>query len=188
MTGIRQDWTNDMNNVKDQFAPKPNIQNYFLSPNFFLKGVLGYIAYVVIFPTWLAALIHKWRGVKIDRYKTVYIAPNVLIDTSYPERVKIGNFVYIKRGAKVIAHTSYTPMAQEFTKAECEIGNVVIDDGAYIGVNAVVLPNVKIGKCAVIGAGAVVTKDIPDYAIAAGCPAKVIGDIRKNLEQGVINA
>lgn len=55
-----------------------------------------------------------------------------------------------------------------------DIKDVLIDDHALIGHRAIVLPGVKIGKHAIIGAGAVVTKDIPDYAVAAGVPAKVI--------------
>ncbi|MDO4942730.1 MAG: DapH/DapD/GlmU-related protein [Lachnospiraceae bacterium] len=49
-----------------------------------------------------------------------------------------------------------------------------IKEGAWIGANAVVLPGVEIGRYAVIGAGSVVTGDIPDYAVAVGNPAKVI--------------
>lgn len=56
----------------------------------------------------------------------------------------------------------------------CIIKDVLIDDYAWLGHNIIVLPGVTIGKHAIIGAGAVVTKDIPDYAIAAGNPAKVI--------------
>ena len=54
------------------------------------------------------------------------------------------------------------------------IGDVTIGDHAWIGARVIILKGVNIGKYAVIGAGAVVTKDIPDYAIAAGVPAKVI--------------
>ncbi len=49
---------------------------------------------------------------------------------------------------------------------------------ASIGSNATVLPGVTIGKNAIVGAGAVVTKDVPDYAIVVGIPARVIGDVR----------
>lgn len=51
---------------------------------------------------------------------------------------------------------------------------VYIGDGSYIGINTVIVGNVKIGKHCVIGANSVVTHDIPDYGVAAGCPAKVI--------------
>lgn len=50
---------------------------------------------------------------------------------------------------------------------------------ASIGTNATVLPNLVIGEGAVIGAGAVVTRDVPDYAIVAGVPARVVGDVRE---------
>jgi maltose O-acetyltransferase len=55
---------------------------------------------------------------------------------------------------------------------------VSIDDYAFIGTRALILPGVNIGRGAAVGAGAVVTKDVPEYAIVAGCPAKQIGERR----------
>lgn len=52
--------------------------------------------------------------------------------------------------------------------------NPIIDDDVWIGRNAIILPVVHIGKGTIIGAGAVVTKDIPPYSVAVGVPAKVI--------------
>ena len=54
------------------------------------------------------------------------------------------------------------------------IRGVFVDDGVWIGNDVIVLPNVHIGKKSIIGAGSVVTKDIPEYCIAVGNPAKVI--------------
>lgn len=54
-------------------------------------------------------------------------------------------------------------------------GKVEIGDYAWICSRAIILPNVKIGKYAVVAAGAVVTKDVPDYAVVGGIPAKIIG-------------
>jgi acetyltransferase-like isoleucine patch superfamily enzyme len=53
-------------------------------------------------------------------------------------------------------------------------GDIVIEDDAWLGVGVIVLDGVRIGKGAVIGAGAVVTQDIPDEAIATGVPARVV--------------
>ena len=50
----------------------------------------------------------------------------------------------------------------------------VIEEGAIIGANSTLLPGVKIGRKAIVGAGSVVTRDVPDYAVVAGNPAKVI--------------
>ena len=53
-------------------------------------------------------------------------------------------------------------------------GKVLVKKNAWLGLNATICPGVTIGKYAVVAAGAVVTKDVPDYAVVAGVPAKVI--------------
>jgi len=58
-------------------------------------------------------------------------------------------------------------------------GRIVIGDDVWIGANAVIVPNVTIGSHVVIAAGAVVTRDVPDYAVVAGVPARVIADRRQ---------
>jgi acetyltransferase-like isoleucine patch superfamily enzyme len=55
--------------------------------------------------------------------------------------------------------------------------DVILKEGCWIGAGAIILPNVTIGKNAVVGAGSVVTKSIPDRVVAVGNPAKII----KNL-------
>ena len=65
------------------------------------------------------------------------------------------------------------------TEADWKVVPVLVKQGASIGSGAVVMCGVTIGRQAVIGAGAVVTKDVPDHAIVAGVPARVMGDIRK---------
>lgn len=61
-------------------------------------------------------------------------------------------------------------------------GNVVIKDYAWLSCRTVVLPGVTIGEGAVVAAGAVVTKDVPDYSIVGGVPAKVIGERNRDLK------
>jgi acetyltransferase-like isoleucine patch superfamily enzyme len=56
---------------------------------------------------------------------------------------------------------------------------VVIGDDVWIGANAVILPGVTIGRHVVVAAGAVVTKDVPDYSLVAGVPAKEIKKLRE---------
>lgn len=58
-------------------------------------------------------------------------------------------------------------------------GDIVISDEAWIGASVTILPGVTIGRCAVIGAGCVMTKDADPYGIYVGVPGKKIGDVRK---------
>ena len=58
---------------------------------------------------------------------------------------------------------------------------ITIEDYAWVGSRATVLPGVTIGRGAVVAAGAVVTKDVPAYAVVGGVPAKVIGERAKDL-------
>lgn len=59
---------------------------------------------------------------------------------------------------------------------------VHIKQGAWIGARAMIMPGVTVGEKAVVAGGAVVTKDVPDYAVVAGCPAKVIRTLKKENE------
>jgi UDP-2-acetamido-3-amino-2,3-dideoxy-glucuronate N-acetyltransferase len=67
------------------------------------------------------------------------------------------------------------------TDADWQVVETRIKRSASIGSNATILPGLTIGTKAIVGAGAVVTHDVPDYAIVVGVPARVIGDVR---EQG----
>lgn len=83
-------------------------------------------------------------------------------------------------------HISTYPFKAMVTKVPEAIakGDVVVDDDVWIGYRVTILSGVHIGKGAVIAAGAVVTKDVPPYAVVAGVPAKVI---KYRFEQSVIN-
>ncbi len=59
---------------------------------------------------------------------------------------------------------------------------ITIGDDTWIGVGAVILPGVRVGNFCLVGAGSVVTSDVPDYAVVAGVPARQVGDVRRNPE------
>lgn len=96
----------------------------------------------------------------------------------------IGRHVGWGPGAKVLgsAHTA-TPVNVPVIRTDLKIRTVRIGDWADVGTNAVILPGVTVGKGAVIGAGSIVTGDVPPFAVAAGVPAKIIR-MRKDTRGG----
>lgn len=74
-----------------------------------------------------------------------------------------------------ISAIAYVPYVGNFVKERKQKHQkVIIKNDVWIGANSVIMPGITIGNGAIIGAGAVVTKDVPDYAIVAGVPAKII--------------
>jgi acetyltransferase-like isoleucine patch superfamily enzyme len=70
------------------------------------------------------------------------------------------------------------------TEADWAVVPTKVKRRAAIGSNATIIAGVTIGESALVGAGAVVTSDVADYAIVAGVPARVIGDVRKRASAG----
>ncbi len=122
------------------------------------------------------------KNCKIDSF--VYIEENVRIGNN----CKIRPFVFIPSGVTVendvfvSSGVSFTNDKYPKVKGDWVLLKTLIKSGASLGTNAVVLPGVTIGKQALVGAGAVVTKDVPDNAVVMGNPAAV----KKALEMDVI--
>jgi acetyltransferase-like isoleucine patch superfamily enzyme len=96
---------------------------------------------------------------------------------SEPYLIRIGNHCTIAPHASLVTHdgaawifTGEFPNLQRF-------GKINIHDNCFIGLRAIIMPNVTIGPNAIVASGAVVTHDVPPDTIVAGCPAKPVGNI-----------
>jgi len=127
--------------------------------------------------------------------QNVYVGSNVRIG----DDVKIQNNVSVYEGVEIedgvflgpscVFTNDLTPRAR-YPKGNKNYKKTIVKEGASIGANATIVCGHLIGKYAMVAAGAVVTKDVPDYALVAGVPAKVIGSvdergniIKNNLEE-----
>ncbi len=90
----------------------------------------------------------------------------------------IGKHVIINTSAS-IDHDCVIGDYVHISPSACLCGDVKIGDGAHIGAGAVILPRVKIGCWSIIGAGSVVLRDIPDFSVAVGNPARIIRELNK---------
>lgn len=125
--------------------------------------------------------LHRLRGVKIG--KGVYLGSDVLIDRVHPELVVIEDNAIIGDRCIITAHSnlpSKTRLRKIYPRMKKEVR---ICEGAWIPPGVIILPGVTIGREAVVGAGSVVTKDIPAGCVAVGAPAKVIKDLSEELEK-----
>lgn len=121
----------------------------------------------------------KKKGIFAEFGDNVRYASNSI--PAEPYLVKIHNNVRIAANAHLITHDIIDGMLIETPKYKDKgpfrfhMGTIEIFDNCMIGSHAILLPNVKIGPNAIVAAGAVVTKDVPEGAIVGGNPAKVIG-------------
>lgn len=113
--------------------------------------------------------------------KGVWIGPQSYFDA---RDLVLEDYVGWGPGAKVLGseHTG-NPVDVPLIQTDLRIAPVRICAWADIGVNAVILPGVTVGRGAIVGAGAVVTQDVPDFARVAGVPARIIGWSREKEQE-----
>jgi len=118
--------------------------------------------------------LQKW-GYCID--SSANVSFSAFLDKTYPKGIKIGKYTLIAREAMVLSH-DYTRSFHAKTS---------IGDYCLLGARSIVLPGIIIGDHVVIGAGSVVTRDIPANSLAAGNPARVIRKIDTGIYGKILN-
>ncbi len=131
-------------------------------------------------------------------------------DVSVGNNVKIQNGVFLYHGSTVedgvflgpgvvLTNDKYpraiTPEGELKGDADWEVGPIRVREGASLGAGAIVLPGVTIGRFAMVAAGAVVVRDVPDYGLVVGVPARLLGfvclcgrplEIEAHMEEAVL--
>lgn len=134
---------------------------------------------------------HIMKGCKIGKKcnigQNVVISPDVILG----DRCKVQNNVSVYTGVicedgvflgpSCVFTNVVNPRA--FIERKSEYRKTVLKEGASVGANATIVCGHDIGRYAFVGAGSVVTKDVPDYAMAYGCPAKIKGWVCRCGEQ-----
>ena len=101
---------------------------------------------------------------KMDISCCARISLGAKLDKTYPKGIHIGNESYIASGALVFSHDYARSLHTD----------TYIGKKCFIGANAIIMPGLTIGDSVIVGAGAVVTKDVASGCIVAGNPAKII--------------
>lgn len=116
------------------------------------------------------------RGDHVRIGNRVILSYNVLLMSI--GQITIEDDVMIGANVSILAH-NHDPYDRQIVTCE----PVTIKKGAWIGATSTILPGVTVGKYAIVGAGAVVNRDVPDYAVVTGIPAKVVKMLDKEKIQ-----
>ena len=143
---------------KKRFGPLRRLLQRFLS---LVAGSLP--SYKIRVPA------YRLMGVNVE--ESVYIGRECFLDPEFPELITIKKGAIISSRVIIAAHDSSRNM----------VSPVVIEEKAFIGAGAILLPGVTIGSGAVVGAGAVVTKDVPPGSTACGNPARPVSKKRPGV-------
>lgn len=118
-------------------------------------------------------------GVVVDG-QPLWIAPDVFWDCDWPGAITVGDRCVISRQVVLLTHDFSLDRVAEakLGRSDRELtyrGAVSIGALAFLGLGTIVMPGVSIGRGAIVGAGSVVTKDVPPDTVVAGNPARVLG-------------
>ena len=156
---------------------------------FYLKGG-KYISLGENFHAAPGVRIEAWDSMGEEQYKpSIVIGDDVFMNHNCHigaiNSIQIGNGVLLGSNVMIIDHNHGSSdyreelMVRPGRRQLRSKGQVVIEDNVWIGENSCVLPNVRIGKCAIVACGSVVTKDVPEFSVVAGNPAKVIKHVKE---------
>jgi acetyltransferase-like isoleucine patch superfamily enzyme len=161
--------------LMDYYGYKGAIGRIKIRMKFLKSWIFHTLAYSSPLPSW-AVRYQRIRGVKIG--KNCHISPYVLIDLLHPELIKIEDNVTISSNSMIFAHVN--PSANEFLKKHGyprTIKQVIIKKGAVISVGCIIVAGVTVGENSIVGAGSVVTQDVPDHCVVVGNPARIVKKI-----------
>lgn len=146
----------------------------------FLLSMMNWAILEPINPRKLRPFILKQLGCKVG--KDVFIGDHVKIDLNHADHIILEDHVHITSGTRLLCHQrdlSNYYVGDDFAKLGYRLGIIHLKKGCSVGMDSLIMPGVTIGEGAIVGAGSLVTKDIPDWTIAVGRPAKVIKYIPK---------
>jgi acetyltransferase-like isoleucine patch superfamily enzyme len=110
----------------------------------------------------------RLQGMKVGRDCRVYLFSL----GSEPFLIEVGDRVTITAGVRLLTHDGATSLVRDADGRRQRYGRIRMGDDVFVGSNSIILPGVTIGSRVVIGAGSVVTRDVPDNSIVIGNPAR----------------
>lgn len=157
---------------RDGFLLKYGMDSWLLSP---------------ILPRKLRPSILRTIGCKVG--KDVFIGDHVRVDAGHADLIILDDHAHVAGGCRLLCHQrnlSNYCVGDDYAKLGYRVAPIHLKKGCLVGMESFVMPGVTIGEGSIVGAGSLVTHDIPDWCIAVGRPAKVVRKIPvRNVEQNI---
>lgn len=126
----------------------------------------------------LRIAMHRMRGVHIGKH--VYLGMFCFLDNLYPSYIYIEDEASVNAGTMILTH--FNPMKRYAPIFQASVQPVLIKKGAIVAVRSTIMPGVTIGENAVVSAGSVVEKNVADYTLVKGNPAKKILEYKELMK------
>lgn len=150
-----------------------HIRNAFLLKYCMYSVLLSPLNYRKIRP-----VLWRWMGAKVG--KDCFIGYEVWVDMTNTHLIEMEDHVHIANRCLLLCHQrdlSDYHIGDDYAKLSYNKRKIILKKGCLIGMNSMIMPGVTVGEGAIVGAGSLVTKDIPAWTIATGRPAKVVKEI-----------
>ncbi len=160
---------------EDTVLSAASLPRYVMVSGF--RSFLRLLANHCIIPS-MRVVLFRWSGIGIGKKVQINMNTNFL-DGFRPGWICLEDETSVAPFVSFVSesHPNNSILYREF-KIRRQ-GKILVKRGAWIGTGAVILPGVTVGKAAIIGANAVVTRDVEDYAVMVGIPARKQGDVRE---------
>lgn len=162
-----------------QVGPFTVIKKFFANPyHALLLSMMNWVIFEPIAPRMFRPFLLRRMGCKVG--KDVFIGDHVIVDLSHADLITLDDHAHIASGTRLLCHQrdlSNYCIGDDYAKLGYRLAPIHMKKGSLVGMESFVMPGVTIGEGAIVGAGSLVSKSIPDWTVAVGRPAKVVRQI-----------
>ncbi|MCD8385995.1 MAG: acyltransferase [Bacteroidales bacterium] len=145
-----------------------------------MQSMMDWVIFAPIAARKIRPMLLRQMGAKVG--KDCFIGDNVNFDRNHSNLITLEDHAHIASGTRLLCHQRILKdycVGDDYAKLGYRYGEIILKKGSLVGMESFVMPGVTIGEGAIVGAGSLVTKDVPAWTIATGRPAKVVKEIPK---------
>lgn len=155
------------------------VGKFFSNPyHALLLSMMDWVIFDPIAPRMLRPWLLRRLGCKVG--KGVFVGDHVKVDQNHADLITLDDYSHVASGTRLLCHQrdlSHYCVGDNYANLGYRLAPIHMKRGSLVGMESFVMPGVTIGEGAIVGAGSLVSKSVPDWTVAAGRPAKVVRQI-----------